>query len=193
MILFLLIALTPMDETLPDGSFSYPGQNRREVILFDPDNSPHFDAAYQRLTSQITPEMEEVEILQTVGELIETLFDREKGSPQSIYSFAGTREVPLDAFLEEKIGICRHYALVAALFLKRLSNEGWIDGEARLIRRDIPDRRHGWCLFLSEDHAWHFDPLWGILEDMRTETGTLRLYQRYGKKAIDRVREQHAH
>jgi len=179
-------------EAIPDGPFSYPGINRREVLLVDPENSPILNEAFADLKNQLEKTFDEREILLTTFYFVrEHLFDldrcTEKIVAELIQQFTGQEpEISIEIFLEEKIGVCRHIALVTTYLLHRLNLEGWIEGKALLIREQIPSGRHAWSVFISESGAWHLDPYWGIFENGKTRAGFCHLCQKYGKRAMER-------
>lgn len=193
LILSALLFLTPIiDEAIPEGPFRYPGTHPREVIVVDPENSPLLDQAYGKLEKRIEGLTEE-QILETIfwyvrDELFDLRLCKEKLVQQFIYSLHPEEtepEIPLETFLEYKIGVCRHIALATTCLVNRLVKEGWLEGEALLIRANCPSGRHAWTLFLSEEGAWHLDSLWGIFENGKTNAGFSKLCDNYGKRIMN--------
>ncbi|NGX37577.1 MAG: hypothetical protein K1000chlam2_00733 [Chlamydiae bacterium] len=195
MIAFLslvLLTFPAIADTIPDGPFSYPGLYSREVIVVDPENSPLLENAYLDLKSQLHETFTEKDILQTTLLYVrENLFDLELCTDQNVIRFLlqfmdKGPEIPLETFLEKKIGVCRHLALTTTYLLERLTKDRLLDGKAYLIREQIPSGRHGWTLFLSQSGAWHLDSYWEILENGKTDAGFFHLCQKYGKRTMER-------
>jgi len=108
----------------------------------------------------------------------------------SLYPDETEPEIPLETFLEHKIGVCRHIALATTCLVDRLVKEGWLEGEALLIRANCPTGRHAWTLFLSEEGAWHLDSLWGIFENGKTGAGLSKLCDNYGKRIMNEQKKR---
>lgn len=198
LILSALLFLTPIiDEAIPEGPFRYPGSRPREVIMVDPENSPRLDQAYRELEQRIEGLTEE-QILETVFWYVrEELFDLSLCNERlvqlfihSLYPDETEPEISLETFLEYKIGVCRHTALATTCLVDRLVKEGWLDGEALLIRANCPTGRHAWTLFLSEEGAWHLDSLWGIFENGKTGAGLSKLCDNYGKRIMNEQKKR---
>lgn len=198
LILSALLFLTPIiDEAIPEGPFRYPGSRPREVIMVDPENSPRLDQAYRELEQRLEGLTEE-QILETVFWYVrEELFDLSLCNERlvqlfihSLYPDETEPEISLETFLEYKIGVCRHTALATTCLVDRLVKEGWLDGEALLIRANCPTGRHAWTLFLSEEGAWHLDSLWGIFENGKTGAGLSKLCDNYGKRIMNEQKKR---
>ena len=188
LILFFLSLFPLIEETIPEGPFLYRGKAPREVLVIDPGNSPLLDLAIERLLELLPNPCTELEVIETTHRFIrEELFDRENSSPEAIsHLIQIEEEIPLERFLEERMGICRHFALTTTLLLDRLTKIGKIEGTAMLIREETPFGRHGWTLFLTETSAWHVDPYLDILKDGKNEKDFLSLCQKYGKRTMEK-------
>ncbi|MDN3506289.1 MAG: hypothetical protein P0S96_03570 [Simkaniaceae bacterium] len=188
LLFFLLFSyiFPPIEETIPEGPFSYPGKSPREVILVDPNRAPLLNQATQTLLQKT-----EEEILKTVICYVqEELFDLENSNETELWDLIGKQEsfpdVSLEIFLDAKTGVCRHYALTTTYLIQQLINEGILKGEIFLIREEIPQGRHAWTLFLSEHGAWHLDAYWGVLENGKTDAGFSKLCHKYSKRVMER-------
>lgn len=199
MIALLLLALLPIDEAIPDEAFCYLGKYEREVITFDPSNCPAFDKAYQNLREHLTDlESEEDILLTTLDYVQRELFDLSLCTNPRVLEMIsedGRKEIPLDAFLQEKQGVCRHIALCVTLLLHQLIDEEVLDGEVYLIREDLSWGRHAWTLLITKQSAWHLDAYQGIFEDGKTRAGFSNLCQKYGRDVMQRqsTRWKHDH
>lgn len=188
-----LLLLPAIEEQIPEGAFVYPGAGPREVILVDPEHSPLLEKAFVGLKEQLCDDFSEYQILQTtclyIREEIFNLDDCNEWSVQkliqSLYPDEKEPQISLEAFLEQKTGVCRHIALTATYLIHRLIKEGWLEAEALLIRANSPYGRHAWTLVLTEAGAWHLDCLWQILENGKTSAGFSKLCHNYGKRTMD--------
>jgi len=194
-IIALLLSLLPqIDEEIPEGAFTYPGLHPREIIVLDPDRSPLLKQGYFQLKSQLHLEWTEKKVLQSVLTFVKTtLFNPDTCSERKtvqliheLYPDEFQPEIPLETFIEEKTGVCRHIALATTYYLHELAKDGWLEGTAYLIRDEIPLGRHAWTLFLSNESAWHLDAYWGLLEDGKTEEGYKKLSRFYGVETMKR-------
>lgn len=187
--LFLLSSLPHLEEKIPPTSFAYVGRSPREEITYDPENSPLVEQAYQTLKEGLSGKFSEKEILISVQNYVgQTLFQVEKCTEEqtaTLIQAISNPQIPLDAFIKEQTGVCRHLALCTTLFLDRLVKEGWLEGEVFLIRDMTPSGRHAWTLFLSEKAAWHLDPFWGVLANGKVENEFNRLCHLYGKQTME--------
>lgn len=192
LLLFICLQFSPIQETIPDGSFSYPGLNPREILIVDRKNSPLLEKSYQDLLASLKERKMEKEILLHLLYYVrETLFDPNLCNMENVATLIQALhpdelepEIPLDFFLKQRTGVCRHMALTTAYIIDRLISDGWLKGQSLLIRENIPSGRHAWTLFLSEEGAWHLDASWGFLADGKTEEGFLHLCQYYGKQVM---------
>jgi len=175
-------------ESIPEGSFLYPGSKPREVISVDPARSPYLSRAYEKF--EITEDLSEEQILNCLLHYVrEELFDLNLCNKWDLINLIHTLypdetepEIPLDEFLKHKTGLCRHLALTTTYLIDRLIKDGWLQGNAYLIRENCPTGRHAWTLYLSEEGAWHLDSLWGVLENGKTSAGFSNLCDNYGKR-----------
>lgn len=185
--LLLLTTFPEIDEKIPAGPFCYSGATKREVIVVDPEHSPLLKKACEDLQNAITGDA----ILQTYTFVGDHLFDINSQTGEKVHqlirNFGDENcEIPLDAFLEEKSGVCRHIALTTTFLLQTLIDQNILEGEVFLIRDMTPFGRHAWTLLLTKDAAWHLDPFWEILEDGKTGAGFSHLCKKYGERTMQR-------
>jgi len=192
-IFFLLLSLSfpAVEETIPEGPFSYPGQSPREIIIVNPNEAPILEGATQDLLVQVEEEI----LHKTLAFVREELFDLDLCDEDKLWSFIEETglfpEIPLDVFLDAKIGVCRHFALTATYLIEQLIREGVLKGEVFLIREDTPFGRHAWTLFLSEQGAWHIDAYWGVLENGKTDAGFSKLCHKYGRRVMESQKKRY--
>lgn len=196
--LFLLFSLSEIEETIPNAPFVYPGKHPREVILFDPPNSPRLQEAKSQFFEKLRPSFSEAEILVTLIDFIrDEVFDLTKCDNKILSNLLGDTskepEIPIDYFIEQRIGVCRHIALVTTYFVDQLIKENMLSGEVFFIRENLPYGRHAWTLLLTETGAWHIDAYWGSLENAKTDAGFLNLCRKYGKRVMDTQKLRWSH
>lgn len=200
MILLLLATLLSIDDVIPEGSFSYPGSpgTKRETIIVEPENSPLLNAACEKIAREVSVLDDEIDILQTVLLFVaDELFRFQyRGSVQTDmvikhYTIENqTNEIPLEFFLNEKIGSCRHLALTSSYLLQALVQKKILSGKAFFIRDNTNDGRHAWSLYLNEKGAWHLDPTRNLLINARSPQGYHDLCIQYGKKTMERQKKR---
>jgi len=188
--LFFLFTFPEIEETIPNSPCAYPGKHPREVILFDPPNSPLLQAAKNQFFEKLSPPFSEAEILVSLIDFIRgEIFDLTKSETTKLRNLLGDTsnqpEIPIDFFIEHRIGVCRHMALITTYFVDQLIKENMLPGEAFFIRENLPYGRHAWTLLLTESGAWHIDAYWGSLENGKTDAGFLNLCKKYGKRIMD--------
>lgn len=194
LILSAIFFLHPIiQESIPEGTFTYPGFHPREIILVEPERSPLLEKAYHEIESKLKETSSEQEILEITSRYVrEVLFDlnfcnerKVSSLIQTLYPDESEPEISIETFLEQKTGVCRHIALTSTYLVNRLIKAGWLKGEALLIRENCPTGRHAWTLFLSNDGAWHLDSLWGVLENGKNSAGFSELCNKYGKRTMN--------
>lgn len=194
LILSAIFFLHPIiQESIPEGTFAYPGAGPREVILVDPDQSPLLEKAYLDIKAELKAGMTEEQILKTTCHYLrEELFDLNRCNErvvaaliQTLHPNESEPEISLETFLEHKTGVCRHIALTSTYLVNRLIKEGFLNGEAFLIRENCSIGRHAWTLYVSSEGAWHLDSLWGVLENGKTSAGFSQLCNKYGKRTMN--------
>jgi len=194
----LLFLFPPIQETIPNGPFTYPGSSIREVIVLDPANSPLLEKAYENLQNELSLDNSEWEILQITSLYVrQQIFDLSLCDKKRVHSLIQRNypneqspSISLETFLKEKTGICRHIALTTTYLIDRLIKDGWLIGTAFLIRENLFNERHAWTLLLSEEGAWHLDSFWNVLENGKTPSGFSHLCKKYGKDVMDRQKNR---
>lgn len=150
----------------------------REMILFDPENSPllqkryaYFSQALQRYMKdkkidKLTPEQM---IMFTTAFMQKVVFPVSKNLVEQVDMMVENCKkdafiaksndqpcIPIDKFLEEKQGVCRHHSLVAAYFMDRFmkhhSDKCAFSGKLQVMRDNL-DRggAHAWLTLICDD------------------------------------------
>lgn len=199
---------------------------RREIITLDPDHSPILNDHYEKLKNILQDSqknlgrpLSEEAILKHVRDYIrkeifpsdkdldltDSFIDRMRNDPRILKTLyivgkgdhALVPIIPIDEFIKEGVGVCRHHALVASYLLDRLTKEPeasrMLDGVVQHMRDNVPAGNgklsgHIWVTFLSkkEKKRWHIDTLWNEIWEFSTPQAIAHLKMRgYGEEAIN--------
>lgn len=189
------------------GPLAYIGSlpTQREIIYIDPAHSPLLEKHYQEFKSGIFGDT--LNILYA----LKTYLKNQVLTSSDLYSFfsewIGSDNRTLDdftlstdgdyipiisieAFIEKKVGACRHMAFLSTYFLDRLIQEGFLSGTTYLVRDFISTERltggHAWSLFIDADkQGWHIDIHWDIIKNINDPLHFQTLCSLYGKTAMD--------
>ncbi len=149
----------------------------------------------------IFPSRNDPNLSKKVDKFIE-LKRRSKQTPKTDYEISPTHMaevpiIPIDEFIKEGLGICRHHAIVTAYLLDRLTKESketrMLEGVVQHMRDNVPADNgklwgHIWVTFLStkEKKRWHIDTLWREVIDFSSPKNIEYLKLRgYGENAIN--------
>lgn len=150
----------------------------REIIILDTD-SKFLNDKYQQLKIFLNRHNKD-----TLAILKATItFIRENCLPvikeQTVQTFIASRRgekfldypvIPLEEFLKNKMGVCRHHALILAYFLDRLSAEGILSaGEVHHYRADIKSGAHAWVFYkpIAESKLYLADSTLSICDEIK--------------------------
>lgn len=186
----------------------------REIISYDPQNSPLIDEKHEALISYLKeqdPSLSTQQVLKKITTFInEKIFDPISAAPfktdafldqwidfysqdDNVFAYALNGEkvpvIPIDDFVQARTGVCRHRSFVAAILLDKLvkDDEGFLPtGKVYYVRDQLSAGGHAWNLFLTDCRtaAWHVDSLWGVVKDLRVPEDVLFLQIMYGKEII---------
>jgi len=190
----------------------------REIITLDPNNSPLLNLHYQTLVARLKQQslIPEQVLEQTSLYIREELFspsfcseklvDRfiqrwQSSEERTLNDFTVTRDemlvpvIPIEAFIQARAGICRHFSLVTAYILDRLAKEepsllpkGRVHYVRDIVSHGSIYGGHAWNLYIpeGEQEAWHVDALWGIVKNCKEKDDLLFLSLAYGEDTIQR-------
>lgn len=159
-----------------------------EILLLDPKDSPLLCNYYEQgkklflqAAAQSIPSL-----LSVIGYFLHTnifthSMDRKQATQEFIRSW-GHPCIPLEAFIKNRTGVCRHFVLTAAYILTRLQTElnaPLVLQKIQIVRKNLTNKdikgRHAW---LEIDH-WHFDPYWNLIGDLADPQQKEFIYQFY--------------
>lgn len=153
----------------------------REIIAYDPAQMPLLMKEYETFKTELPSDPQE--LLMNVAKFVRLqLFDLKLCNESMVRSVVGeNRLMPLDAFVEAKTGVCRHFALATGYFIERLLDDGYLHGEHRWVRAAVPGHgRHAWNLLQSEKNCWLIDSYWGVVGNLNDPTQYEKLTSLYG-------------
>ncbi len=98
--------------------------------------------------------------------------------------YYGDQEIPLNTFIQQRAGICKHQALLAAYLLERLKREGYTQGKVSVDRNYIKNiGGHAWVRYINSygdiyiiDPA--IDPATGYIGLLNDISGQRWFYER---------------
>jgi hypothetical protein len=152
----------------------------RELIAYQPFNSPKLDEHFNKLKAELEFEIKfnssfsterkvriiKDYILQKVffrrresETLVTQAFGKAKtlGYPTTPYQIPGGKAIlipviPLDHFIGIEAGVCRQHALLFWIFVKRLCDEPnpILNGIVHVMRDNLPYGAHAWALFIPK-------------------------------------------
>jgi hypothetical protein len=165
-----------------------------EILLLDPEDSPLLSAYYEwnkdafSLAARESAPALFCKISSVLHNEIFTNIENPRKGVAIVRAKWGHPCVPLDIFIDNHSGVCRHFVLAAAYFLARLQSENLLSFqplEIRIIRENlIYGGRHAWL----QVGSWHFDPYWNLIADMANTTHREFLYHVYGPVGIDNIK-----
>lgn len=159
------------------GRFACMGfSTTREVCTVDYEKSTVIQNVYGKLKEKIEKihedfsskkdldlkGLEEIVLLTIQQEIIDT-FDKTDDSNETTiveaakekstdYVTIDGQKIPLislDVFIEKRIGICRHRAMLFSVLASRLKKDGLLLGEVRMVRDIVKGGAHAWNLYCS--------------------------------------------
>lgn len=143
----------------------------REIIILDPNNSPILNQKFQEFQGNT--------ITDACQFIRAQVFDLDRCDERHIDQ--SEQFMPLDAFVEAKIGVCRHWALVTGYFLDRLFPQA----QVYHVRDTLKNGGHAWNLMILNDQAWHIDAFWNVIKNLNNLDDLNFLYSIYGRAPID--------
>lgn len=192
----------------------------REIIAYHPESSPILSEAYQKFITALPQEKKVISSKEDQQHLFtlliqfirEELFISELCKDEHLLVFierwAHDRKhsisdftlnngyqllpiIPLDDFIEARVGVCRHFALVSTYLIDRLCKDGYLSGKVFYVRDRIASKlrvsgNHAWSIFVSSNQAraWHIDSFINTLFDLKDPKDFDSLCEIYGENAI---------
>jgi hypothetical protein len=148
----------------------YLGGGSREAILIDdsyPADQFTYDIIYYALEKRLTgiDADSQEKILKTIFDLVREILPFDLTTSNQISSaFNDDKPVSLCRYIEQKAGVCRHQAILAAYLIERLIREKKIRGNVTAERNSWSDAAHAWVRFISPDtKEYIIDPAQGYV------------------------------
>ncbi|CAF24551.1 hypothetical protein [Candidatus Protochlamydia amoebophila] len=187
----------------------------REMILLDPQNSPALNDKYNQFEQLIMkfmrakgkPNLSPKELLILTNYFMSTIvFPKDSLANErinklvansqndaAIYKINSQPCIPIDVFIVNQVGVCRHHSLVAAFFLDKFIQthpDIGFTGKVQIMRDElVKDNRvigaHAWItLGFNNDQILLLDSLNGFLGDLNEEDFQKKIRKVFGDKAI---------
>lgn len=187
----------------------------REMILFDPKNSPELEKSYRLFArfaasykKQMGRDLQPNDLLELTNLFLKNevfsracsvkeldSFIKEKGKEGSIAKIEGQPCIPIDEFIKSKMGVCRHHSIVAAYFIDRFVGHHpelcSFTCKVQVMREDVTGGAHAWVtIACSDGNNYALDTLnniYGNLSDARFQA---RFAGVFGQQALQKQQEK---
>lgn len=155
----------------------------RESLYLDPNNCPHLQKAYRNFVVHLfKPQTAEETFFALTNYIASEVFYPENANDEAVLSIVHNPLMNLDVFVENHVGLCRHYAYATAYFIDKLQNEApplIPKGKVSMVRKNFPRGKHVFCVYISQDKSLKLiiDSMWGIVkkslehDSMRNDEG----------------------
>lgn len=186
---------TPIEEffssSLADSAHAWVAHapHAHEILLLDPDASPLLSIYYEKNREAfiLAAEQSMPALFHSICTVLhKEIFTNVKKPRECVYEVIekwGRPCIPLDAFIEDHCGVCRHFVFTAAYFFARMQKEQLLPLlNMRIIRDNLHHGgRHAWM----QIGTWHFDPYWNLNADWTDSSHRDFLYHVYGSVGIE--------
>lgn len=139
-----------------DGRVSIGGWYR-EAIVVEFEESDILKSIYEMISKRASGALRFLDkeaILRNTYEFVRKAFD--KGGEEEVTRFVDSLnagddvKVRLDVFLQNRVGVCRHYALTAGVLLEKFIRDGHLKGKLNVDRNEIQGRgAHEWARYTT--------------------------------------------
>lgn len=165
----------------------YLGGGQREAVVVDDTKSPYLDNVYSDLIRETESDRQngrfKSAILTRVFDKARQVLPYDLSKTEQIAApYSNDNKVSLDVFIANKVGVCRHQALLTAYLIERLKKDGYVRGTASIDRNSIAGKGgHAWVRYTnSGGEVYIIDPAQnfiGKLDHITSEQGRW-FYQR---------------
>jgi hypothetical protein len=176
----------------------------REMVLFDPTQSPLLQQAYEKFVEAMQEVPSPSDANSFSKEIIKFMrkdvFSEKNDVQQRVDQFVASSDstgircdgspcIPIDKFIEKKIGVCRHHSLVAAYFLDRYMQENpgklSFKGKIQIMRDNVINGAHAWLTLVTDKGEIHsIDTLNNFHFKIDEEAGQQKLIKIWGEEPV---------
>jgi hypothetical protein len=219
----LTIRSAHLAKTFDQPFMSIGSAKEREIISYEHRFSPTIDAHFQALKSKLeaqrkaNPSMTTEDVLRFIKDYVRTQIFTKKGNLEarikelskasnlSITKYGNGIQttqvpvVPLDTFVKEGVGVCRHHAFVTWILISMLVREPnpILKGVIHHVRDNVVTVRskegaHTWTVFVPKrekesdpKEVWLLDTLWNELSNLGNPSEKEMSGVFYSKKTIE--------
>ena len=149
----------------------YLGGGPREAIVVDPKygSVPELYNEAKQLAEQ-RPGKTKHQAIKSAYDTIQDTLEYDEEEVQKIvsnYSAKNDVKLPLDKFIEEGFGLCRHQALATGAVLEQFQEEGYLTGDISIDRNRDEGYGHAWVRYEnSSGDVYIVDPTQDVLEPL---------------------------
>ncbi|MBS3904255.1 MAG: hypothetical protein KGZ39_02890 [Simkania sp.] len=178
------------DTTQPAIVWESSEPKSRETLYLEQNNSPLLAAHYENWKQGLSSKETDLILLDLSCYLRNQVFDLRfchRNIIESIVHQNPSEEISIELFVQQKAGLCRHFAFAAYYFLEKIRLEGILPIDSiQLVRKILSihgvQGKHVWlCISLNnENRSFHFDPFWGMVIDSTVSDAKEILRDTYG-------------
>ncbi len=184
--------------------------SRREILLLDPNHSPLLAQHFVKVRQKLKKGMTTHDVLHTLGDYVRREIFPQNGLKEVMQLIENARKthlttthrdspkqkipfIPIDKFIEKRLGECRHHTLVLSYLIDRLLREKdpLIRGTVQHIRGNISEGAHAWITFIplkldADPQKYHLDTSCNsvVLINFAIEQNRNALSEAYGEETI---------
>lgn len=156
----------------------YVGSSQREAIVVDDTKQPELLRIYQQVLDnsriQGSSQVDKSRVLGIVNSTVISTLRYDEARVNNITTQYPDKKVSLGSFVSERIGVCRHQALLGAYLLEKFKKDGHIQGKVSVDRNFVRGKGgHAWVRYTnSEGEVYIIDPAQkylGRLKDINEE------------------------
>lgn len=117
----------------------------------------------------VSPQNPEEIVFALTNYIASEVFYPANANDEAVLSVVHDPVMDLDVFVENHVGLCRHYAYATAFFIDKLQNETppiIPKGKISMVRKNFPRGKHVFCMYVSQDKSLKLiiDSMWGIVK-----------------------------
>lgn len=166
----------------------YVGGGTAEFIEFDPKNSPLLQKIGEEFIAKISKDPKPVS--EVLTDLVNYIRDEVLAKPENGLDSDAIRPfIPIDKFLEKKLGVCRHFAFVTTYILQQMIERGILKGQCYIATDKLKGRGyHAWSILLTESEAWNIQTYWNKIIDGEDEQNASFLRMNHGVEKMEQYK-----
>jgi hypothetical protein len=174
----------------------YLGSHQREAISVRVDENPALVDLYKTTKRRATRDgkVQRRLVIPAIYLSVKDIMPSDGGEVQKIIHNYGAQEdglLPMDVFLNEGYGNCRHHAVTCGALAEMFKDEGHINGELSVDRNSMWNGGHAWFRYTTTaDEVWILDVTqryYGTLEESLGKARWLYFRDEQDKEMLDTI------